>query len=73
VTDADDDRLSANFWQTTFEADDPDMVGVDLLYLFCNMFILARLSEEKGRALLNTFIGFQSTSVSPVIGKMADI
>jgi len=34
VTDADDDRLSANFWQTTFEADDPDMVSVDLFNLF---------------------------------------
>ncbi|WAR13247.1 VIR-like protein [Mya arenaria] len=30
VTDADDDRLTTTFWQTTFEADVPDLVPYDL-------------------------------------------
>jgi len=28
ITDPDDDRLTATFWQTTFEADEPDMVSL---------------------------------------------
>lgn len=32
ITDPDDDRLTATFWQTTFEADEPDMVGDFILH-----------------------------------------